>query len=127
MSEDIGKNIKENTTNTIVNITESIANSSDRKESFGESTDPKILSNSDEPVNDSNRHWQTPKNVKGLASQANKVATMVLNGELNIDTARTYSAIIRTVAQAVTNETNKARFLRAQPDLEFENDLFEDQ
>lgn len=90
-----------------------------------ESPDHQNLSNSDGQLSDSTKHWSTPKNVKGLAAQANMAATMVLNGELNIDVARTYSAIIRTVAQAVTNETNKARFLREMPDLEFEEEVFE--
>jgi hypothetical protein len=88
--------------------------------------DHSLSSNSVEPPKDLKKRWQTPKNVKGLASQANMVATLVLNGEIDIDTARSYSAIIRTVAQAVTNETNKSRFLKSMPDLEFEDDIFEE-
>jgi len=124
-SDDTEQNTKPNTTNTMPSGTDNTKIKSKPTSSGLGNIDPQNLSNSGEQSNDSNKHWQTPKNVKGLASQANMAATMVLNGELNIDVARTYSAIIRTVAQAVTNETNKARFLRELPDLEFEDEVFE--
>lgn len=64
--------------------------------------------------------WREPKNVREFASQANRVATMLLNGEISIDTARAYSAVARTAAQAVTAETARARFMGTAPDLTFE-------
>ncbi len=70
------------------------------------------------------RKWRQPKNVKDLASQANAVATMLLNGSIDLETARAYSAIARTIAQSVTAEMNKARFLKSQPDLEFQEDVY---
>ena len=51
------------------------------------------------------RRFKLPKDVHEFSGQANSVATMVLNGEIDLDTARAYSAIARTVAQAVTAET----------------------
>ncbi len=71
------------------------------------------------------RSWKTPKNIKEFASQCNQVTTMILNEEMDLDRARTFSAVARTVAQAMTSETNKARFLKVLPDLEFEEDLFQ--
>lgn len=57
--------------------------------------------------------------MREFASQANEVANRILNGEIDLDTARAYSAVARTVAQAVTSEVVRARFLKAMPDLDF--------
>lgn len=65
-------------------------------------------------------HWPQPKNVKQFASQANKVATMVLEGTIAIETARVYSSIARTVSQSVSIEVARARMLKSVPDLDFE-------
>lgn len=82
--------------------------------------------NSSEQSSASKRQFRRPRNVKEFAAQANAVATMILNGKIDLDTARAYSAIARTVAQAVTAETARARFLRSQPDLTLETDVFDD-
>lgn len=73
---------------------------------------------SDAPSGASMRRWPTPKNVREFASQANMVATMVLNGTMDEDRARTYSAVARTVAQAMSTEVTRARFLQEVPDLD---------
>lgn len=77
---------------------------------------------SEKPSNDSSKLWKAPKNIKEFAAQANLVATQVLNGEIDIDTARTYSAIARTVAQAVNTELGKARITQQEPDTDFDGD-----
>ena len=61
-----------------------------------------------------------------FAAQANAVATMVLNGDLDVDTARTYSAVARTVAQAMSTEVSRARFIQSEPSLALDPDVFED-
>jgi hypothetical protein len=53
-----------------------------------------------------------------FAAQASDVATRVLNGTMDLDTARVYGAVARTVAQAMTTEVQRARFLREAPDLQ---------
>ena len=72
-------------------------------------------------------YWETPKDVWGFASQTNKIATMILNEEIDIEKARTFAALARTISQAATNKVNIARLTKEAPDLEFENDLFENQ
>lgn len=62
-------------------------------------------------------HWNTPSSVREFAAQANQVATMVLNGDIDKETARTYSALARVVAQATSIEVTRARFLKEAPDL----------
>jgi hypothetical protein len=47
---------------------------------------------------------------------------MVLNGQIDVDTVRTYSGLARTVAQAMSTEVSRARYLGAEPLLEFEED-----
>lgn len=73
------------------------------------------------PLGVSKKLWRTPLNVREFASQANQVATMVLNGDLDINTARIYSGIARTVAQAMSTEVSRARFLSELPNLSFED------
>lgn len=46
---------------------------------------------------------------------------MVLNGEIDLETARTYSALARTVAQTVSADVARSRILRQQPDLSFDD------
>lgn len=60
-----------------------------------------------------------PRPCDDPREQANLIATAVLNGKIDLETARTYSSIARTVAQAITAETTRARFLKAAPDLTF--------
>lgn len=77
---------------------------------------------SGEPSSTSSRRWRKPSNVRGLAGQINEVATLVLNGEINMDTARTYATLARTVAQAMSLEVTRSRFLKEMPDLSIEED-----
>jgi hypothetical protein len=53
----------------------------------------------------------------GFAAQANRVATMLLRGQIDFETARTYAAVARTVAQAMNTEVNRARLEQNMPDL----------
>lgn len=77
---------------------------------------------SDEPSSSLTKQWHTPKNVRAFASQVNQVATMVLNGEMDLNHARLYSGLVRTVAQAMSTEVSRARFLSQIPDLSFEDE-----
>lgn len=77
---------------------------------------------SDAPSSDSKPHWDSPRNIKQFAIQANKVATMVLNGDIDMETARTFATLARVVAQATSIEVTKARFLKESPDLELEDE-----
>jgi hypothetical protein len=78
------------------------------------------------PSTGSSRRWRAPDNARQFAAQANRVATMVLNGEMDVDTARLYSAVARTVAQALSTEVSRSRFLAQAPDLTLEDeDVFE--
>ena len=51
---------------------------------------------------------------------------MVLNGTMDLDTARTYSSVARTVAQAMSTEVSRARFIAVEPALDLPEDVFED-
>ena len=62
-----------------------------------------------------------------FAAQANAVATMVLNGDLDLETARTYSAVARTVAQAMSTEVSRSRFVQSEPSLTLDPEVFEAQ
>jgi len=72
------------------------------------------------PQNISNKHWPTPRNVRELAGQANAVATLILNGKIDIEVARSYGALVRGIAQMMSIEVTRARFVRAEPILELE-------
>lgn len=51
------------------------------------------------------------------------MATAVLNGEVqgdSLEAARLYAGLARTVAQAMTTEVQRARFLGLAPELNFE-------
>lgn len=71
------------------------------------------------PSRRSTKRYRQPRNVREFASQASRVASMVLNGEIELEVARTYSSIARVVAQSITAETVRARFLKMAPELEF--------
>lgn len=90
-------------------------------------SEPPTSKTSGGPSRASTRQYRQPKNVREFAAQANLVATAILNGQIDLDTARAYSAVARTVAQAVTSEVVRARFLRAAPDLEFPDMSEEDE
>lgn len=78
---------------------------------------PKNSENSDKPLKDSKQHWQQPKHVSELAKQANAVATMILNNEIDLEIATKYTAAARTVSQLKALEVYKARFTKVFPDL----------
>jgi mannose/cellobiose epimerase-like protein (N-acyl-D-glucosamine 2-epimerase family) len=72
---------------------------------------------SDEPAPSSNEPFQLPKSVKELAAQATLVATMLLNEEMEPERGRTYSALVRSVAQLISAEVARARIKKQEPDL----------
>jgi hypothetical protein len=61
-----------------------------------------------------------------FAAQASRVATMVLNGDMEIDKARQYANIARTVAQALSTESARARSQKQTPELSLSEEVFED-
>jgi hypothetical protein len=61
-----------------------------------------------------------PGTVREFASQVNSVATSVLNGQMDIDEARTYASLARVISQTVSAEVTRARFLKQEPDLTFD-------
>ena len=85
--------------------------------------DPKPSKPSDAPSTPSTRHWATPRTAMDFAAQANKVATMILNGEIDVDTGRLYSSVARTVAQALSTEVSRARYLQNEPNLTFPEEV----
>jgi hypothetical protein len=82
--------------------------------------------NSDAPTSGSNKRWRAPRTVKEFAAQVNQVATMVLNQEIDEDVAKLYASNARVVAQAISSEVTRARFVREEPNLSLEADTFED-
>lgn len=54
--------------------------------------------------------------------QANEVATCVLNGEIEMEVARVYYGVARTMAQVLSAEVYRARYLRQEPNLSLEDD-----
>lgn len=94
------------------------ANGDDERTSMS----PPNLKTSDAQSSVSNESWRTPNSVRDFAAQANRVATMVLNGEIDKETARTYSTLARVVAQAASIEVTRARFLKEAPDLSLEEE-----
>lgn len=83
------------------------------------STSP-TSSSSDRPSTGSTRRYRRPRTVREFAAQANSVATAILNGDIDIDRARAYSSVARTVAQAMSTEVVRARFMQMEPDLTFD-------
>jgi hypothetical protein len=79
------------------------------------------------PTGSSKRHWRRPQDAKRFASQMRAVATMLLNGEIDIDTARAYGALARAVVQALSVSVTQSRFSRVVPDLNFDDDLFDEE
>ena len=90
--------------------------------SDGTSTCQQKSKTSVSPSRDSKEHWSTPRNVREFAVQANRLATMVLNAEVDFDVARTYATLARVVAQAASIEVTRSRFLKEAPDLSLEAD-----
>ena len=81
--------------------------------------------NSSLPTNGSKRHWQQPTTVRQFASQVNAVATRVLNGEIDMDVARTYASLTRVLAQAISVDVTRSRFLQQAPDLSLDDEFLE--
>lgn len=80
---------------------------------------------SEQPSARSTRRWRSPRNAMEFAAQANAVATLLLNGEIDVETTRAYSAVARTVAQAMSTEVSRARFVAIEPTLSLSDDVFE--
>lgn len=76
--------------------------------------------NSEKPSSDSKQPWSRPSNIKEFAAQANKVATMVLNGEIDLEAARLFASLGRVVTQATSLEVTRGRFLKEEPNLSLE-------
>ena len=66
------------------------------------------------------KRWSKPRDAKAFASQANEVATMILNGEISAETARLYIGAARAMAQVLSTEVYRARFLNQEPNLSLE-------
>lgn len=69
------------------------------------------------PASVSKGPWRTPRTVKELAGQASIVGTMLLNDQMPLETAKAYSAIVRSTAQLISAEVARARARREEPDL----------
>lgn len=94
-----------------------IASSTDGKINIASGHQENSL-NSEGLSNDLKEPYQKPTTVKALAMQANEVATKVLNGEIDLDKAAKYSAIIRATAQLMSLEVAKARIEKQKIDLD---------
>jgi hypothetical protein len=75
---------------------------------------------SGKPSRPSNKRWRKPRNVREFAAQANEIATLLLNDEIDIEKARGYASLARVVTQAASVEVTRSRFLRTAPDLSLE-------
>jgi hypothetical protein len=65
------------------------------------------------------QRWGTPRSVQELAGQANQVATLMLNGEIDMELARSYGSLVRGIAQMMSIEVTRARFVKTEPILTF--------
>lgn len=50
---------------------------------------------------------------------------MVLNGEIEIETARVYAAQARVIATAVSSEIARSRFVKEEPSMKLDEEVFE--
>lgn len=75
--------------------------------------------NSAKRTSDSAVRWDTPANLMELVIQSNKLATMILNGEADIATARAYAEVTRTLASLIRSEIERRRFIGGEP-IKFE-------
>jgi hypothetical protein len=89
-------------------------------ESESTSTSTPMSNSSAEQSNTSNKRWHRPKTVREFAAQANSIATMILNGEIDMEVAKGYASLARVVAQSASIEVTRARFLKQEPDLSLE-------
>lgn len=61
---------------------------------------------------------KTPSSVAEFTAQVNEVATRLLNGEMDLELARAYSSLVRTVAQSLSTEVAAARLEKRRPNLD---------
>ena len=105
-------------------------NETQKKEPSGSSTGkvaPEELfqqtsTSSDGQLKSSNDAWQRPTDLNEFTSQVLSVSTMLLNGKIDMELARTYSSLARTISQSITASLVRARLMKEEPDLEFEED-----
>lgn len=74
------------------------------------------------PSAGSSKNWRKPRTVQEFAEQVNQVATLLLNRTIDLDVARAYSSLARTVSQAMSTEIAAARLERRRPNLNIGND-----
>ena len=74
--------------------------------------------------NSSMPSWKQPTTVHQLACQVSAAGTLLLNGKLNLEVARTYSSMMRATAQLVHSEIHRARMAENPPDLTLAEDVF---
>jgi hypothetical protein len=65
----------------------------------------------------SKERWRQPKTIMEFASQVNSVCNRVLNGKIDMEVAKTYSALARVVTQSANIEVAQARLSHAPPEL----------
>jgi hypothetical protein len=70
----------------------------------------------------SKEHWKQPKTIMQFAQQVNAVCSRVLNGEIDMEVAKTYSAMARVVTQAANIEVARARLSKDLPELGLEDE-----
>lgn len=75
----------------------------------------------------SKRRWREPKSIKEFASQVNAVSTLLLNDGIDLEKAKAYSNLARTIAQAMTAELGVARMMKTKPDLSLKGLAEEDE
>jgi hypothetical protein len=88
-----------------------------RDESETISSSPKDSKPSGAPTSGSKKSWQTPVDANDFARQTNKVATMLLNDEIDLEKARAYASLSRVVATTLSVVVTRSRFLKTEPDL----------
>lgn len=82
--------------------------------------------NSGEPTSGLSKRWLLPQTTRDFVAQSNAVMTGVLNGEIDIDRARVYGSVARVMAQVISVEVSRARFLREVPDLTLDGAVFDE-
>jgi hypothetical protein len=86
---------------------------------------PQTSSPSVTPSSDSKPHWRQPTTIMEFASQVNAVCNRVLNGTIDLEKAKLYSAMARVVTQAANIEVARGRMGKYTPDLDL--NLMEDE
>lgn len=78
------------------------------------------LLNSEKLSKDSKKRWRTPRDARELAQQANEVATMILNQEIDLEVATKYTAAARTTSQLLSIEVYRARVEKTKANISLE-------